>query len=55
MELTSIPAEEWKTVEQAALVFWDEIAQQSPRSAKVVAILKEYVATMEAAGPPYRY
>lgn len=55
MELTSIPAEEWKTVEHAALAFWDEVAQQSPRNAKVVGILKEYVATMEAAGPPYRY
>jgi TRAP-type mannitol/chloroaromatic compound transport system substrate-binding protein len=54
LELTSIPEEEWATVEQAALEFWDEIAQQSPRNAKVVAILKDYVATMKAAGPPYR-
>jgi hypothetical protein len=36
-------------------VFWDEIAAQSPRSAKVVAILKDYTATMQKAGPPYRY
>jgi TRAP-type mannitol/chloroaromatic compound transport system substrate-binding protein len=55
LELTSIPAEEWATVERAALEFWDEIAAQSPRSAKVVQILKDYVATMEKAGPPYRY
>jgi TRAP-type mannitol/chloroaromatic compound transport system substrate-binding protein len=55
LELTSIPEEEWRTVEQAALEFWDEIAAQSDRSARVVEILKNYVATMEAAGPPYRY
>ena len=55
LELTSIPANEWKTVEDAALVFWDEIAKKSPRSAKVVQILKDYRATMEKAGPPYRY
>jgi TRAP-type mannitol/chloroaromatic compound transport system substrate-binding protein len=55
LELTSIPEEEWATVEKAALEFWDEIAAQSERSARVVQILKDYVATMEAAGPPYRY
>jgi hypothetical protein len=55
LELTTIPPEEWATVEQAAQVFWDEIAELTPRNAKVVAILKEYAATMNAAGPPYRY
>jgi TRAP-type mannitol/chloroaromatic compound transport system substrate-binding protein len=55
LELTSIPEEEWAVVERAAQEFWNEIAQQSPRSAKVVQILKDYAATMEAAGPPYRY
>lgn len=55
LELTTIPAEEWHKVEQEALKFWDEIAAQSPRTAKVVAILKDYVARMEKAGPPYRY
>jgi hypothetical protein len=42
-------------VERAAFEFWDDIAAQSPRSAKVVQILKDYAATMEKAGPPYRY
>ena len=42
-------------MEEAALKYWDEIAAKSPRNAKVVNILKEYVKTMEAAGPPYRY
>jgi len=55
LELTTIPDEEWKVVEDAALVFWDEIAAKSPLNARVVQILKDYVATMKAAGPPYRY
>ena len=54
LELTSIPAEEWKQVEAAALTFWDDIATKSPRSAKVVEILKKYSATMNKAGAPYR-
>ncbi len=55
LELTSIPEEEWKTVEEEAMKFWDEIAAESPRNAKVVQILKDYRATMIKAGPPYRY
>lgn len=55
MKLTSIPAAEWKTVEDEAMLFWDEIAATSPRRAKVVQILKDYRTTMEKAGPPYRY
>ncbi|SDL25682.1 Tat (twin-arginine translocation) pathway signal sequence [Franzmannia pantelleriensis] len=55
LELTSIPEEEWQTLEDAALEFWDEIAEQSERSAKVVQILKDYRQTMQQAGPPYRY
>ncbi|RED53765.1 secreted protein [Aestuariispira insulae] len=55
MKLTSIPDEEWKTVEDEAMKFWDEIAEQSDRSARVVKILKEYQATMAKAGKPYRY
>ena len=55
LELTSIPEDEWKAVEDAALIFWDETAKKSPRCAKVVKILKEYAKTMRDAGPPYRY
>jgi TRAP-type mannitol/chloroaromatic compound transport system substrate-binding protein len=55
LELTSIPEEEWAVIEEAAVKYWDEIAAQSPRTAKVVGILKEFIATMEQAGPPYRY
>lgn len=53
LELTQIPAAEWKAVEAAALVFWDEIAQQSERSAKVVQIFKDYNAITGRAGIPY--
>ncbi len=55
LKLTSIPKEEWKEVEKAALKFWDETAKKSPRNAKVVKILKEYAQIMKEAGPPYRY
>ena len=55
LELTTIPEEEWKTVEDEALKFWDEIAAETPRSAKVVQILKDYNETMRQAGPPYRF
>ncbi len=55
LELTSIPEEEWSKVEDEAIKFWDEIAQRSPRCAKVVQILKEYNQTMKKAGKPYRY
>lgn len=55
LELTTIPEAEWKTVEDEALKFWDEIAAKSPRNAKVVDILKKYSETMRAAGAPYRY
>jgi hypothetical protein len=55
LELTTIPDAEWKTVEDEAFKYWDEIATRSDRCAKVVKILKEYSATMEKAGKPYRY
>ncbi|GLQ73583.1 TRAP transporter substrate-binding protein DctP [Vibrio penaeicida] len=55
LALTTIPDEEWKTVEQEALKFWDEIAKTSPRTKRVVEIFKKYAADMEKAGKPYRY
>ena len=54
LKLTTIPADEWKTVEDAAQDYWDELAKKSPRSAKVVQIFKDYTAVMNKAGPPYR-
>ncbi|MGF1660785.1 MAG: TRAP transporter substrate-binding protein [Rubrimonas sp.] len=55
MQLTTIPDEEWATVEAAARVFWDEIAAESETKAKIVEIFKRYNADMEKAGRPYRY
>src|SRR5690606_18925192 len=55
LELTTIPEDEWKIIEDEAMKFWDEIAAQSPRNAKVVEILKKYQETMRKAGAPYRY
>ncbi|CCF19914.1 Twin-arginine translocation pathway signal [Pseudorhizobium banfieldiae] len=54
LELTTVPDAEWKTVEEKAYEFWEEVAAQSERTAKVVQILKDYQAIMEKAGPPYR-
>ncbi len=55
LKLTTIPAEEWATVEAEAKKFWDEIASESEVKAKVVAKIREYNDVMEKAGPPYRY
>ena len=55
MKLTTIPDEEWATVEVAATKFWDEIAAESKTKAKVVEIFKKYNADMQKAGPPYRF
>ena len=55
LKLTTIPLEEWATVEAEAKKYWDELAKESPRSAKVVEVFKKYAAVMEKAGPPYRY
>ncbi|EOD81958.1 TRAP-type C4-dicarboxylate transport system, periplasmic component [Grimontia indica] len=55
MQLTTIPDEEWRQVEVEAYKFWDEIAETSPRNARVIEIFKEYAGVMEKAGKPYRY
>lgn len=55
LKLTTIPDEEWKTVEDAAVKFWDEIAAEGEVKARVVEIIKKYNDTMVKAGPPYRY
>ena len=54
LALTSIPDEEWAAVETEARGFWDEIAAESTRNARVVRILREYNAAMDQAGRPYR-
>jgi TRAP-type mannitol/chloroaromatic compound transport system substrate-binding protein len=55
LELTTIPESEWKQVEDEASKFWDEVAGESPRAAKVVEIIKKYNQSMVKAGAPYRY
>jgi TRAP-type mannitol/chloroaromatic compound transport system substrate-binding protein len=55
LTMTTIPADEWAVVEEAAYKYWDQVAKKSPRNAKVVKIIKEYAETMKKAGPPYRY
>ena len=55
MELTTIPDEEWQTVEDAAKEFWDEIAQESEVKARVIEIFRQYNEDMQKAGRPYRY
>ncbi len=55
MKLTTIPDDEWATVEVAAHKFWDELAAESEVKGKVVSILKDYNLVMEEAGRPYRY
>ncbi|MCP4330753.1 MAG: twin-arginine translocation signal domain-containing protein [Alphaproteobacteria bacterium] len=54
LQLTSIPDDEWQVVEDEAQKFWDEVAKETPRTAKVIKIFKEYAAVMNKAGPPYR-
>lgn len=55
LKLCSIPDNEWKTVEDEAVKFWDEMAQTSERAAKVVKTFRDYNALMAKAGKPYRY
>jgi TRAP-type mannitol/chloroaromatic compound transport system substrate-binding protein len=54
LELTTLPPEEWKQVEDEAPKFWADIASQSERSAKIVKILEQYNSIVSKAGPPYR-
>jgi len=52
-EFTTIPTEEWTTVENQRKKYWDKYADESPRAAKVMQVFKDYAETMQAAGPPY--
>jgi TRAP-type mannitol/chloroaromatic compound transport system substrate-binding protein len=53
LKVQSIPAEEWRQVEQAAAEFWDEIAETGEVAAKVVQIFKDYDAIRQKAGGIY--
>lgn len=54
VKMTTIADDEWVKVEDAAKVFWDEIAAESETKAKVVEIFKKYNDVMSKAGRPYR-
>jgi len=55
LKLTSIPADEWEVVEEAARKFWDEIAQTGETAAKLVKIFQDYNNVISKAGPPYTF
>ncbi|MFV0358708.1 TRAP transporter substrate-binding protein [Tropicimonas sp.] len=55
LQLRSIPAAEWKAVEEAAIEFWDEIAQEGEVHAKMVQIFRDYNTVIGQAGPPYAF
>ncbi len=53
LQLRSIPQEEWSQVEDAAAVFWDEVAEQGETEAKLVDIFRQYRQVINSAGYPY--
>ena len=53
LEVTTIPAEEWREVENAAAKFWDEVAETGEVAAKVVSIFKDYDRVRQKAGGIY--
>jgi len=55
LKLRSIPQEEWKAVEDAAVKFWDEIAEEGEVHAKIVQIFRDYNEVISKAGPPYTF
>ena len=55
LQLRSIPQEEWQVVEDAAVTFWDEMAEQGEVAAKLVQIFRDYKDVTSKAGPPYTF
>lgn len=53
LKVRTIPAEEWKQVEDAAAKFWDEIAATGERASRVVNIFKKYDQIRKKAGGLY--
>ena len=54
MELTRFRRRNGPRSSPTPTAFWDEVAACRPRAGRVVEIFKEYAATMEKAGYPYR-
>lgn len=53
LKVRTIPAEQWREVENAAAKFWDEIAETGEVAQKVVQIFKDYDAIRQKAGGIY--
>jgi TRAP-type mannitol/chloroaromatic compound transport system substrate-binding protein len=53
LKVESIPASEWREVEEAASKFWDDIAETGETAAQVVQIFKDYDAIRQKAGGLY--
>lgn len=53
MKVQTIPASEWKAVEDAAAKFWEEIAETGERAQRVVNIFKNYREIANKAGGLY--
>ena len=53
LQLRSIPQEEWSQVEDAAALFWDEVAEQGETEAKLVGIFRQYRDVINSAAYPY--
>lgn len=55
LKLRTVPASEWAEVEDAAKVFWAEVAQEGEIQSKIVSIFREYNDVINQAGPPYNF
>ena len=55
LKLRSIPQEEWVVVEDAAKVFWSEVAEESELNAKIIQTFRDYNDVIGKAGPPYTF
>ncbi|WP_018632420.1 TRAP transporter substrate-binding protein [Neomegalonema perideroedes] len=53
LELTTVPADEWAEIEKAAMVFWDEVAEDNETTAKVVKTFKDYNGVLTKSGGVY--
>ena len=53
LKLSTVPADEWAEVENAAKDFWTEIAEEGEVHAKIVQIFRDYNDVINKAGPPY--
>ncbi|MFW2543104.1 TRAP transporter substrate-binding protein [Primorskyibacter sp. 2E107] len=55
LALREVPSSEWKQVEEAAVKFWDEIAEEGEVHQKIVSIFREYNGVINSAGAPYTF